>query len=87
VSIIAGTDPGVVLPHGLIGREVAALHDLGGLPTYAALAAASWRARDWLGFLTPPPLHPPVWILRRPHRVGAARRLNIHDRSTRLCGS
>jgi imidazolonepropionase-like amidohydrolase len=50
VPIFAGTDAGGVLPHGLIGREVAALHDLVGLTAYDALGAASWRARDWLGF-------------------------------------
>jgi imidazolonepropionase-like amidohydrolase len=50
VPIFAGTDAGGVLPHGLIGREVAALHELVGLTSYDALGAASWRARDWLGF-------------------------------------
>jgi imidazolonepropionase-like amidohydrolase len=50
VAIFAGTDAGGVLPHGLIGREVAALHDAVGLTAYDALGAASWRARDWLGF-------------------------------------
>jgi imidazolonepropionase-like amidohydrolase len=49
VAIYAGTDAGGVLPHGLIGREVIALHEQVGLPTDAALGAASWRARDWLG--------------------------------------
>ena len=50
VAIYAGTDAGGVLPHGLIGREVAALHDQVGLSPYDALGAASWRARAWLGF-------------------------------------
>ena len=50
VAIYAGTDAGGVLPHGLIGREVAALHESVGLTPYDALGAASWRARDWLGF-------------------------------------
>ena len=50
VAIFAGTDAGGVLPHGLIGREVAALHEGVGLTSYDALGAASWRARDWLGF-------------------------------------
>ena len=49
VAIYAGTDGGGVLPHGLIGREVIALHSQVGLPAEAALAAASWRAREWLG--------------------------------------
>jgi imidazolonepropionase-like amidohydrolase len=49
VAIYAGTDAGGVLPHGLIGREVIALHQQVGLPPEAALGAASWRARAWLG--------------------------------------
>ena len=49
VPIYAGTDAGGVLPHGLVGREVAALHDAVGLSPYDALGAASWRARAWLG--------------------------------------
>jgi imidazolonepropionase-like amidohydrolase len=49
VAIYAGTDAGGVLPHGLIGREVLALHSQVGLSPDAALGAASWRARDWLG--------------------------------------
>ncbi len=48
VAIYAGTDAGGVLPHGLIGAEVAELADYG-LTAYDALAAGSWRARDWLG--------------------------------------
>jgi imidazolonepropionase-like amidohydrolase len=55
VPIFAGTDAGGVLPHGLIGREVAALHDAVGLNSYDALGAASWRAREWLGFPGPVP--------------------------------
>ena len=49
VPIYAGTDAGGVLPHGLIGREVAALHDAVGLSPFDALGSASWRARSWLG--------------------------------------
>ena len=49
VAIFTGTDAGGVLPHGLVGREVLALHDQVGLPAEAALASASWAARDWLG--------------------------------------
>jgi imidazolonepropionase-like amidohydrolase len=49
VAIYAGTDAGGVLPHGLIGREVIALHSQVGLSPDAALGAASWLARDWLG--------------------------------------
>lgn len=49
VPIFAGTDAGGHLPHGLIAREVLALHERVGLSAYDALGAASWRARDWLG--------------------------------------
>jgi imidazolonepropionase-like amidohydrolase len=49
VPIYTGTDAGGVLPHGLVGREVLALHELVGLSTVDALASASWAARDWLG--------------------------------------
>jgi imidazolonepropionase-like amidohydrolase len=48
VAIYAGTDAGGVLPHGLIGQEVAELADYG-LTARDALGAGSWRARDWLG--------------------------------------
>jgi imidazolonepropionase-like amidohydrolase len=48
VAIYAGTDGGGVLPHGLIGREVLALHEQVGLSPDAALGAASWAARAWL---------------------------------------
>ena len=49
VAIYAGTDAGGVLPHGLVAEEVLALHRQVGLPAEAALAAASWTARTWLG--------------------------------------
>lgn len=49
VAIFAGTDAGGVLPHGLIGKEVLALHAKVGLPADLALGAASWAAREWLG--------------------------------------
>lgn len=48
VPIYAGTDAGGVLPHGLIGAEVAELAEYG-ITLSDALAAASWRARAWLG--------------------------------------
>jgi imidazolonepropionase-like amidohydrolase len=48
VQIYAGTDAGGVLPHGLIGEEVAELATYG-LSPREALGAASWRAREWLG--------------------------------------
>jgi imidazolonepropionase-like amidohydrolase len=49
VAVYAGTDAGGVLPHGLIGAEVIALHSQVGLSPDAALGAASWLAREWLG--------------------------------------
>ncbi len=48
VPVFAGTDAGGGVPHGSIAAEVRALHDAG-LPAPAALAAASWSARAWLG--------------------------------------
>jgi imidazolonepropionase-like amidohydrolase len=48
VPIYAGTDAGGSLRHGLIAAEVRALHRTGMTAT-DALAAASWRARSWLG--------------------------------------
>lgn len=48
VRVFAGTDAGGTLPHGLIAAEVAALHRAG-MPAEAALGAASWEARAWLG--------------------------------------
>jgi imidazolonepropionase-like amidohydrolase len=48
VPIYAGSDAGGSLRHGLIAREVRALH-VAGLPAADALGAASWRAREWLG--------------------------------------
>jgi imidazolonepropionase-like amidohydrolase len=47
VTVLAGTDAGMV-PHGRIHREVRRLLDAGVRPD-AALGAASWIARDWLG--------------------------------------
>ena len=48
VPVYAGTDAGGGIEHGVIADEVRALH-AAGLPAEAALAAASWDARDWLG--------------------------------------
>jgi imidazolonepropionase-like amidohydrolase len=48
VPIYAGTDAGGVLPHGLIAQEVRELASYG-ISATDALAAASWKARDWLG--------------------------------------
>jgi imidazolonepropionase-like amidohydrolase len=48
VAVYAGTDAGGGIAHGRIADEVVALA-AAGLPTVDALAAASWRARAWLG--------------------------------------
>ena len=48
VPVFAGTDAGGGIAHGVIADEVRALHQAG-LPAEAALAAASWSARAWLG--------------------------------------
>jgi imidazolonepropionase-like amidohydrolase len=48
VAVYAGTDAGGVLPHGLVAGEVRELAAYGFSPE-AALGAASWRAREWLG--------------------------------------
>jgi len=50
VTVLAGTDAGVVA-HGLVHREVALL-TAAGIPIEHALAAASWRAREFLGLPT-----------------------------------
>ncbi len=47
VPLYAGTDAGGYLPHGLVGREIAAL--AGFSSAEYALGAGSWRARRWLG--------------------------------------
>ncbi|HET9657864.1 MAG TPA: amidohydrolase family protein [Kineosporiaceae bacterium] len=48
VPLFAGTDAGGSLPHGLVAREVAELVTAG-IPAAAALDAACWGARSWLG--------------------------------------
>jgi imidazolonepropionase-like amidohydrolase len=48
VPVFAGTDAGGGIDHGVIADEVRALH-AAGLPAEDAVAAASWRAREWLG--------------------------------------
>jgi imidazolonepropionase-like amidohydrolase len=52
VAIFAGTDAGGSIEHGRVADEMRALF-AAGLPIEAALGAASWRAREWLG-------HPPM---------------------------
>jgi imidazolonepropionase-like amidohydrolase len=48
VPILVGTDAGGTIEHGRIADEAAALVGAG-LPAAQVVAAASWRARDWLG--------------------------------------
>jgi imidazolonepropionase-like amidohydrolase len=48
VPVYAGTDAGGGIAHGRIADEVIALHRAGLTPS-AAIGAASWAARDWLG--------------------------------------
>jgi imidazolonepropionase-like amidohydrolase len=48
IPIFAGTDAGGSLPHGLVAEEVMELAKAG-LPPLAALSAACWAARRWLG--------------------------------------
>lgn len=48
IPIYVGTDAGGSLPHGLVAAEVAELRRAG-LSAAAALAAATWSARAWLG--------------------------------------
>jgi imidazolonepropionase-like amidohydrolase len=49
VPLYAGSDGGGVRKHGNIAGEVRAMADLG-MSSEAALGAASWRARAWLGW-------------------------------------
>ncbi|HET7682633.1 MAG TPA: amidohydrolase family protein [Marmoricola sp.] len=49
VQMYAGSDGGGVARHGNIAGEVLAMHAMG-LPADYALGAASWRAREWLGW-------------------------------------
>ncbi|MEU4219173.1 amidohydrolase family protein [Actinoplanes sp. NPDC026623] len=49
VPIYVGTDAGGSIRHGLAAEEMLLLHEAG-IPAVDVLAAASWRAREWLGF-------------------------------------
>jgi imidazolonepropionase-like amidohydrolase len=49
VPLFAGSDGAGGQRHGVLHEEVVALHRIG-LPADVALGAASWRAREWLGF-------------------------------------
>lgn len=48
IQIFAGTDAGGSIPHGIVPDEVSELVQAG-LPNIAALNAATWAAREWLG--------------------------------------
>jgi imidazolonepropionase-like amidohydrolase len=49
VPLYAGSDGGGVTRHGNLAGEVVAMAELG-MPADYALGAASWRAREWLGW-------------------------------------
>ncbi|GAA2861704.1 amidohydrolase [Actinoplanes cyaneus] len=49
VPIYVGTDAGGGIRHGLAAEEMLYLHEAG-IPAVDVLAAASWKARAWLGF-------------------------------------
>jgi imidazolonepropionase-like amidohydrolase len=49
VPVYAGTDAGGGIEHGQLAAEIIALADAGLAPV-AAIGAASWRARQWLGW-------------------------------------
>ena len=48
IPVYVGTDAGGSLRHGLVPEEVREL-ERAGLPRLAALGAATWAAREWLG--------------------------------------
>jgi imidazolonepropionase-like amidohydrolase len=48
IAVYCGTDAGGSLGHGRVADEVLELA-AAGLPTTAALSAAAWGARAWLG--------------------------------------
>jgi imidazolonepropionase-like amidohydrolase len=50
VPIFVGTDAGGGINHGLAAEEMLLLQAKAGMSPLDVLAAASWRARDWLGF-------------------------------------
>ncbi|MGH8792411.1 MAG: amidohydrolase family protein [Stackebrandtia sp.] len=50
VPIYVGTDAGGGIDHGLAAEEMLLLHEQAGMPAADVLAAASWGAREWLGF-------------------------------------
>ncbi|MEV6525469.1 amidohydrolase family protein [Longispora sp. NPDC051575] len=50
VQIFIGTDAGGGISHGLAAEEMLLLHERAGMSALDVLAAASWKAREWLGF-------------------------------------
>lgn len=48
VAVYAGSDAGGMIAHGRLVDEIEALHRVG-MSREQALAAASWKAREWLG--------------------------------------
>ncbi|HEX5542146.1 MAG TPA: amidohydrolase family protein [Micromonospora sp.] len=50
VRIYVGTDAGGGISHGLAAREMMLLHERAGMSREDVLRAASWGAREWLGF-------------------------------------
>ncbi|APH00968.1 amidohydrolase [Janibacter indicus] len=48
IDVFVGTDAGGSLPHGLVAQEMELL-TRAGFSTREALAAGTWRSRDWLG--------------------------------------
>jgi len=49
IPVYAGTDAGGGIAHGRIVDEIVALHEMG-MTAQDAIGAASWAARDWLGY-------------------------------------
>lgn len=50
VPIYVGTDAGGGIRHGLAAEEMMLLHERAGMSRLDVLRAASWGAREWLGF-------------------------------------
>ncbi|HEX6498932.1 MAG TPA: amidohydrolase family protein [Micromonosporaceae bacterium] len=50
VPIYVGTDAGGGIDHGLAAEEMLLLHERAGMSALDVLRAASWGARQWLGF-------------------------------------
>jgi imidazolonepropionase-like amidohydrolase len=49
VELYVGSDGGGTARHGVLHEEILAMADMG-LPADYVLGAASWRAREWLGW-------------------------------------